>query len=253
METIHFILDCSDVTQNDEWTIEKIMVERSPFGWIELFRSENIKAAAKTIQRVINEKHGGVYIPLKRDLFQAYHFTPLNTVKVCIIAQDPYPGMYKDGIPHANGLCLSNSKGRPIQPSLKNVFIEIKRSDPNFVVPNHGDLTGWAFQGCLLLNACMTTSPGVVGAHGKIWKGIVKTTLELIRLKRPDTAVLLLGREAQDLEKVCGSLKVFKCSHPSNHSFDKGEDCMFGSNIFLQINEYLISKNISPIDWSYLP
>lgn len=249
----NFILDCSDITQDKEWTIEKIIKERTPFGWYDLFRSPGVLAAAKTIQRVIDEKHGGVYVPLKKDLFWSYHLTPLSLVKVLIVCQDPYPGVYRDGIPHANGVCLSNSKTRPIQPSLRNVFIELKRSDPTFVVPEHGDLIGWTMQGCLMLNCCMTTSPGIIGAHGQIWQGIVKSTIEQIRLKRPDTVIVLLGRKAQALEKFCGSSKVFKHSHPSDNSFDKGEDCLFGSGLFLKINEHLISKDTSPINWSYLP
>lgn len=250
--TMNFILDCEDITQDDEWTIERIMKEYTPFGWTELFRIPGTLAAGKTIQSVIDRQPCG-YVPLKKDLFKAYHLTPLSQVRVVIICQDPYPGVYPDGTPHATGLCLSISKGRPIQPSLKNVFIELKRSDPQFVIPDHGDLSGWAMQGCLLLNACLTTAPGVIGGHGKIWNGFIKNTIDQIRLKRPNTIVVLLGKKAQDLEKMCGSLKVLKYSHPSDRSFDRGENCLYGSGLFNIINELLVKREEQPIMWSYLP
>lgn len=191
--------------------------------------------------------------PAQDDIFKALTLTPPDKVKVIIIGQDPYhtPGQ-------ANGLAFSVTNGQPIQPSLQNIFKELK-SDLDIPEPTTTDLTPWAEQGVLLLNTILT-----VYAHQANscqdwgWQTftahIIKQTLEL-----PNPIVVMAwGRNAQDIVAsfVINSMNNNKLalmsSHPSPFSAaktTKRAPAFLGSRPFSKANEFLTAQGQSPIDW----
>ncbi len=238
----------SDVDQS--WSLEQIAKTRPPLGWKDLF-SRTIKDIIH-VEKVLAPR--GAYVPLKKDIFNAYHWTPLDLVKVIIIGQDPYHTVLGD-VPQAVGASFSTRRDAPLQPSIRNIYQVLQNTVPGFEPPKnekgdvHGDLFGWARQGVLLLNTCLTTEQGVAGAQKFIWMGLITQTLKEVREKRPYTVVMLWGKHAEKMLPYLGRLKTLVTSHPSPLSARHGFlDC----NHFNEANEYLISKGIKPIDWCKL-
>lgn len=231
---------------DQSWSFERVFRDACPPGWECLFNTPQAIAAAIKNDRLIGEKFGGESVPLKCDLLRAFELTPLNRVKVVIVGQDPYHTIIH-GIPQATGMSFSTRKETDIQPSLKNIYTELSNTIPEWTRPKHGDLTEWALQGVLLLNTCLTTSPGIAGAHKSIWKGIINDCIKLIREKRPDTVFILWGAHAQSLAKNLGNLYYISGGHPS--PINRKGDFM-GGDYFNKANEHLKSKKIIPVDWT---
>ncbi len=194
-----------------------------------------------------DEEERGQCIPLRRDIFQAFRVTRPEDVRVCIIGMDPYPTILPSG-PQAMGMSFSARKGEGIPASLGNIFKELKNSVTDFEIPNHGDLTSWAEQGVLLLNASLTVRPGNPGSHGGIWLGFLDHILKEVAAQRPNCIYLLWGRDAQALASMLGNKSViFEATHPSPMSAYRG---FFGCNHFNMVNDKLVEMGEEPIDWS---
>lgn len=188
-------------------------------------------------------KNGKTIYPAAQNIFQALDATPFTKVKVVILGQDPYHGPGQ-----AHGLCFSVQKDVPIPPSLVNIYKELK-SDLGIDPPKHGNLISWAHQGILLLNNVLTVEAAKAGSHhGKGWELFTDRIVEVLNEKKENLVFILWGSPAQkkaakvDPQKHC----LIKSVHPSPLSSYRG---FFGSKPFSQANDYLISKNITPIDW----
>ena len=145
------------------------------------------------------EKAKGTSHPKDEEIFNALNLTPFEKIKVVIIGQDPYPG---EG--QAHGLCFS-TKGKGIPRSLKNIYTEIER-DCHIQMPRHGNLTGWADQGVLLLNATLTVRKGKAGSHqGRGWEKFTDAIIRAISDKREHVVFLLWGRGAQKKRALIGN------------------------------------------------
>lgn len=228
--------------------IEFLKKRGYPKTWEEPFEKAitQIEHASKMLEKL------GEYFPLQENLFRAFDLCPMNKLKCVIIGQDPYHTIGSDRKPQANGLCFS-SYGR-IQPSLNNIFMEIKREyGEAFKMPQNGDLSGWAVQGVLLLNACLTVTPGNPGSHGMIWSGFITKIIKEIAEVHPYCIYLLWGADAGKLSLIIpeSSIKL-RASHPSPWSCDRGgwnSPAFTGCGHFKQVNEYLKSKGKEEIDW----
>lgn len=181
--------------------------------------------------------------PKKTEVFNAFKLTSFETIKVVILGQDPYHGPNQ-----AHGLSFSVNYGIKIPPSLANIYKELK-SDVDFAIPSHGNLTSWANQGVLLLNATLTVRAGEPGSHQKKgWEIFTDAVIKLISDKKENCVFLLWGNFAKskinliDLDRHLGLM----AAHPS----PLAGGAFFGSKHFSKTNEYLESKNISPIDWN---
>lgn len=235
-------------TIDQTWSIIKICHERPPFGWKMVFKDaeEELKDISSILEE--QEKAFGSYYPLKSNIFRAFELTPLENVRVVIVGQDPYHQVNSQtGLPRAQGMSFSVSRDDDIPSSLKNIFKELKNTT-DFKYPNHGDLISWTRQGVLLLNMCLTVRPNQAGSHGDIWMGFIVKVLNALAEEKPNTIYVLWGSYAQKLIKYIGDRSVILTSaHPSGLSAHRG---FFGCNHFKQINDILLSRNETPIDWN---
>lgn len=181
--------------------------------------------------------------PPARLIFNAFEHTPFDKVKVVILGQDPY---HNDG--QAHGLSFSVPDGIPAPPSLVNIFKEINR-DLGIPVPRSGNLTRWANQGVLLLNATLTVQAHMAGSHQKKgWEAFTDAAIHQLAEKRENLVFILWGAYAQKKASFINPDKhlVLRSVHPSPLSAHNG---FFGNNHFSTANKYLQSKGIAPIEW----
>lgn len=181
--------------------------------------------------------------PSGPNIFNAFAHCPFDRVKVVIIGQDPYhePGQ-------AHGLCFSVQDGTPFPPSLQNIFKEIT-DDLGRPRPTSGDLTRWADQGVLLLNATLTVRAHRVGSHqGHGWETFTDAVIRCLNAERQHLVYMLWGAYAQKKGASIDTSRnlVLTSPHPSPLSAHRG---FFGNRHFSRANDYLVALGESPIDW----
>jgi uracil-DNA glycosylase len=189
------------------------------------------------------EKHQFTVYPPGQHIFAAFNNTPFNRVKVVILGQDPYHGPGQ-----AHGLCFSVPEGIPAPPSLVNIFKEIN-ADLGISQPNKTNLTPWAQQGVLLLNAILTVRANQAGSHrNKGWEQFTDAAIRVLSERRKNIIFLLWGNFAQEKEKIIDSENHFilKAAHPSPLSANRG---FFGCKHFSRTNEILRELGLKEIDW----
>ena len=181
--------------------------------------------------------------PPGRLIFNAFNLCPFDKVKVVLIGQDPYhePGQ-------AQGLCFSVADGVPFPPSLQNIFKEIK-ADIGSDIPPSGNLTRWAEQGVLLLNATLTVREHQAGSHQKRgWEEFTDAVIRTLSAEREGLVFILWGAYAQGKSYLIDSKKhlILRSAHPSPLSAHRG---FFGNHHFSKANEYLQSQGKDTIIW----
>ena len=177
-------------------------------------------------------------------IFNAFNQTPFSDVSVVILGQDPYHGQGQ-----AHGLSFSVQDGVKPPPSLGNIFREIAADTGVNMPPAYGNLTHWARQGVLLLNAILTVRAGEPASHQKIgWMEFTDAVIRKISDEKKGVVFLLWGKFAQDKQILIDETKhlVLKAAHPSPYSADKG---FFGCRHFSKTNAYLVQQGRQPIDW----
>ena len=187
-------------------------------------------------------KSGKQIFPEPKNIFNAFNLCPIDSVRVVIIGQDPYhePGQ-------AHGLCFSVLPPTPIPPSLQNIYKEIE-SDIGHPSKTHGDLTYWARQGVLLLNATLTVRAHAAASHAGLgWEQFTDAVIRECS-RRDNIVYMLWGSYAQKKAQIVDASKnlVLKSVHPSPLSAYHG---FFGNHHFSRANEYLVSHGYKPIDW----
>lgn len=195
------------------------------------------------VQFVKDEYQNATIYPPGKFIFNAFDHCPFDKVKVVILGQDPYHGPNQ-----ANGLCFSVHNGVPMPPSLVNIFKEL-RADIGTDMPPNGDLTRWADQGVLLLNATLTVRAKSPGSHqNKGWEEFTDEVVKLLSEQKENLVFILWGAYAQKKGSVIDRNKhyVISSPHPSPFSANRG---FFGSKPFSKANEYLASKGIETIVW----
>ncbi|MBO4589428.1 MAG: uracil-DNA glycosylase [Bacteroidaceae bacterium] len=181
--------------------------------------------------------------PPARQIFSAFDHCPFDKVRVVIIGQDPYhePGQ-------ANGLCFSVAPGVQMPPSLVNIFKEIQ-NDLGKPFPADGDLTRWADQGVLLLNATLTVQEHYAGSHQRRgWEEFTDAVIRLLDSRREHLVFILWGAYAQKKGAFINRTRhlVLQSPHPSPLSAHQG---FFGNHHFSLTNRYLTENGMQPIDW----
>lgn len=212
--------------------------------WKERLQKEFEKPYFRQLTKFVeNEYRTHTCYPPKNEIFAAFNHCPFHQVQVVILGQDPYHGPMQ-----ANGLCFSVHKGVPVPPSLKNIFKEIKGS-LNIPPPKTGDLTRWAEQGVLLLNATLTVRCTKAGSHQKKgWETFTDAVIKMISREKENVVFLLWGAYAQKKGEVIDRKyhRVLEAVHPSPLSAHRG---FIGCKHFVKANEFLESKGLEPIQW----
>lgn len=186
---------------------------------------------------------GKIIYPPSPLIFNAFNHTPFEQVRVVIIGQDPYHGPNQ-----AHGLSFSVPQGVDLPPSLQNIFKEIS-SDLGVKLSRNGDLTPWADQGVLLLNATLTVEQAKAGSHqNKGWEQFTDAAISALNQHRQGLVFVLWGSYAQKKGAFIDENKhlVLKSVHPSPLSAHRG---FFGNRQFSTINQYLIQQGQTPINW----
>ncbi|MBS1667537.1 MAG: uracil-DNA glycosylase [Bacteroidetes bacterium] len=214
-------------------------------SWKEVLNEEFGKPYfLQIVQFLKDEKAAGKTIyPPGSLIFNAFNTTPFDKVKVVIIGQDPYHGPGQ-----AHGLSFSVPNGVAPPPSLVNIFKELK-TDLGMPIPSHGNLTHWAEQGVLLLNASLTVRANEPMSHSKIgWAQFTDAAIKKISEKKSHVVFLLWGKFAQEKQLLIDGIKhlLLKAAHPSPFSVERG---FYGCKHFSKTNEYLEQHHIEMIDW----
>lgn len=213
-------------------------------SWHEVLRDEFKKPYfAGLVQFVKLQYANFVCYPPGKLIFNAFNQCPFDKVKVVLIGQDPYhePGQ-------AQGLCFSVGDGVKFPPSLRNIFAEIQ-SDLGIDVPQSGDLTRWAKQGVLLLNATLTVREHAAGSHQNMgWETFTDEVIRKVSEGRENVVFMLWGSYAQSKAKLIDASRhcVLKSAHPSPLSAYRG---FFGNHHFSICNQYLQQHGMDPIQW----
>ena len=218
-------------------------------SWKEALKNEFTKPYFLEIVTFLKiEKNNGKTIyPPGPLIFNAFNQTPFDKVKVVILGQDPYhnPGQ-------AHGLSFSVPNGIKPPPSLVNIYKEIQK-DVNIAMPTgYGNLTKWAEQGVLLLNAILTVRANEPASHAKNgWMNFTDAVITKISDEKKGVIFLLWGKFAQEKQLLIDETKhfVLKAAHPSPFSADKG---FFGCKHFSKTNELLTNQGLTPINWKLL-
>ncbi len=213
-------------------------------SWKEVLRAEFEQPYFAALVENVKMEYGRTTVyPPGREIFAAFDHTPFDSVKVVIVGQDPYHGAGQ-----ANGLAFSVNEGIPFPPSLLNIFKEIS-AETGAPIPANGDLTRWADQGVLLLNASLTVREHQPKSHsGFGWDKFTDAAIRAVAERKEGVVFMLWGADA--LRKGAfidrGKHLVLTSPHPSPLSAYRG---FFGNNHFTAANNYLTSLGKTPIIW----
>ncbi|MDX2195513.1 MAG: uracil-DNA glycosylase [Cytophagales bacterium] len=194
------------------------------------------------IQFVKNEYATHTVYPPGKHIFAAFDYTPFENVQVVILGQDPYHGAGQ-----AHGLCFSVNDGIPLPPSLVNIYKEIL-SDIGTPIPKSGNLTRWAQQGVLLLNATLTVRANTPGSHqNQGWETFTDAVVQALNINKTNIVFILWGAYAQRKATFLdiGKHLILKAAHPSPFSAAK----FLGCRHFSQANAYLAAQGKKPMIW----
>ncbi len=228
---------------------KNVKIEES---WKLVFTDEFSKSYFKNLSDFVKKEYktGTVY-PKPKNIFRAFDLCPFQNTKVVIIGQDPYHGPNQ-----ANGLCFAvggevvTDKGVEVSlpPSLQNIFKEIE-SDLGIAPEKNGDLSRWAKQGVLLLNATLTVRANTPGSHQKKgWEEFTDSVIEKLSSEKENLVFILWGNYAKKKGEKIDRQKhlVLEAQHPSPFSAYNG---FFGSKHFSKVNKYLRGLGLGEIDW----
>ena len=213
-------------------------------SWKEALSNEFEQPYFQTLKDFLTEeKRTATVYPAGKNIFEAFNRTPFPKVKVVILGQDPYHGPGQ-----AHGLCFSVPAGIAIPPSLQNIFRELQ-TDLDIPFPKSGDLSRWADQGVLLLNATLTVRDGKPGSHqGKGWETFTNAVIRELSAQRSGLVFLLWGSYAREKKSLIDLSKhfVLEAPHPSPLSVYRG---FYGSKHFSKANQLLQENGMKPVNW----
>lgn len=215
-------------------------------SWQKLLSTEFEADYFSTLRNfLVEEKKTETVYPPGSLIFNAFDHTPVENVKAVILGQDPYHGPNQ-----AHGLCFSVNDGIVPPPSLKNIFKELK-TDIGMDAPASGNLTKWADQGVLLMNATLTVRAHNAGSHqGKGWEQFTDAAIQKLSNERKNLVFLLWGKFAQNKSSLINTENghlILKAPHPSPFSAHTG---FLGCKHFSKTNNFLKERGITPIDWN---
>ena len=220
--------------------IDKVKIEPS---WKEILKEDFLSPNfARVKENFLRAKATGEVYPPNTLIFNAFNLTPFNAVKVVILGQDPYHGAGQ-----AMGLSFSVPRGVKIPPSLQNIYKEIY-DDLGIAEPNSGDLSYWAKQGVLLLNATLSVSAGQANSHSNFgWQEFTDAAISKLSERARNVVFMLWGNPAKAKASLIDASRhlVLTAAHPS----PLARGAFFGCRHFSKANLYLAQHGKAPIDW----
>ena len=220
--------------------IDKVKIEPS---WKEILKEDFLSPNfARVKENFLRAKAAGEVYPPNALIFNAFNLTPFNAVKVVILGQDPYHGAGQ-----AMGLSFSVPRGVKIPPSLQNIYKEIY-GDLGIAEPNSGDLSYWAKQGVLLLNATLSVSAGQANSHSNFgWQEFTDAAISKLSERARNVVFMLWGSPAKAKASLIDASRhlVLTAAHPS----PLARGAFFGCRHFSKANLYLAEHGKAPIDW----
>ena len=214
-------------------------------SWKERLQDEFSKEYFEKLTRFVKEEYQAATVyPSPKNIFRAFELAPFEKVEVVILGQDPYHGPKQ-----ANGLSFAVEKDMPLPPSLQNIFKEIEKEFGEPIKTRDGDLSRWATQGVLLLNATLTVRAHNAGSHQmKGWEEFTNAAIAALSQEREHLVFMLWGNYARAKGAHIDRSKhlVLESAHPSPFSAHSG---FFGNGHFKKANEYLKEHGKKPIDW----
>lgn len=231
------------LTSHDAETLSEALKD-IPLFWEDFFLTQ------KEYLKSISDKIGKFSRPKPYYVFECYHMTSLQSVRVVIIGQDPYPS-FIDKEPVATGMAFSQSKVHGMSRSMRNIVKELKENYPGIKI-NHNDLSKWARQGVFLLNASLTLTDSKnesKNLHLKLWAPFISATLCEIYKANPNTIFVAWGKDSQKVLKESGvGGEHLTAGHPSPVNTSGG---FLGCKHFSKINELIKKHDMGKeIDWS---
>ncbi len=212
--------------------------------WNPVLRSEFDQDYWAELRRfVADERREHTVYPPQELEFAALHLTPLASVKVLILGQDPYHGPGQ-----AHGLCFSVEPGVDVPPSLRNIFTEL-HDDLGLAAPPNGDLRPWAHQGVLLLNTTLTVRAHQAASHqGKGWETFTDQVIRTVDARPERVVFILWGASARKKGALIDDKRhtIIESAHPSPLSAHRG---FLGSRPFSRANDALVEAGREPVDW----
>ncbi|MBO7547136.1 MAG: uracil-DNA glycosylase [Bacteroidales bacterium] len=214
-------------------------------SWKQALQSEFDEPYFAALVRFLHDEKaaGKVIFPPGGRIFRAFELTPVDSVKVVILGQDPYHGYGQ-----AMGLCFSVPENVPAPPSLRNIFKEIE-DDLGVRMSGSPDLTPWARQGVLLLNAILTVRAGEAASHGTIgWQRFTDAVIRYVSDHCEGVVFLLWGNYARSKRDLIDGSRhlILEAAHPS----PLARGAFFGCRHFSKANDYLVRQGKTPVDWA---
>ena len=220
------------------------MTVRIDESWRQVLQPEFDKPYFELLTHFVRQAYRTTQcFPPAGQIFRAFDLCPFDKVRVVIIGQDPY-----HDVNQAHGLCFSVQDGVPAPPSLVNIYKELQR-DLGKPIPSSGNLTHWAEQGVLLLNATLTVEAHKAGSHqGKGWDELTDAAIQALNRQREHIVFMLWGSYAQRKGQFIDRRRhlVLTAVHPSPLSAYRG---FIGCGHFSQANNYLLQQGLAPIAW----
>lgn len=239
---------CIDYPDDIEEMTYFDIFERFPIdGWEDLYNDpEDVaRSSLKEIDERLEELSPEVIFPKRRDVFNAFRKCPLDNVKVVIVGQDPYPRL-----PDACGLSFSVPKGVSVPVSLRNIYKELSSEYDKFIIPDHGDLSSWAYQGVLLLNLSLTFVPGGPKELKDIWSSFIYNVVKNIERVNKNCIFILWGAHAQSLKNQLSPRSIIlEAAHPAARP---PYNTFPGCNHFRETNRILRNNGNKIIRWGAL-
>lgn len=216
-------------------------------NWYDFNEREKKESYYINLSHFVDDEYSkGRCFPPRDKILNALNLTPYTATKVVILGQDPYHGENQ-----AMGLSFSVPKGQTLPPSLRNIYKELHTEyGDSFPIPESGDLTSWATQGVLLLNAVLTVHAHKPASHaGQGWETYTDRILAEINNKTTPVVFMLWGNYAREKKYLITNPihYILEAPHPSPYSAGKG---FFGCNHFKKCNEFLIRNGMTPVNWS---
>ena len=213
-------------------------------SWEEHLRGEIKKPYFTELVKELNSEYKKACYPSEKLIFNAFNLCPFDKVKVVILGQDPY---HEQG--QAMGLSFSVPEGIMLPPSLQNIYKEIQ-NDLGKPIPASGDLTRWAKQGVLLLNATLTVRAHIANSHQTLgWQNFTDAAIEALNAHREHIVFMLWGGFARSKKRLIDANRhcIIESVHPSPLSANRGG--WFGQHQFSRCNAYLKQQGLDEIDW----